>query len=141
MLSTFLCAYWSFICLDSWNVYSSFFPTSVVWLFIIVFSGLFIYSEYKFFVKYLYCKYFFQSVTDLFIFLMESLDKQKFLILMKSFFLPTHVLSHQILVVLKGGRNTVAAWDRFKGICYDQVKPSTPDSSGYFPAAFDVLLD
>lgn len=54
-LSTF-CVYWPFIQLHSWNVYANFFPTlknSVIWLFIIELSGLFIYSEYKFFDRYM----------------------------------------------------------------------------------------
>ena len=46
-----------------------------------------------------------------------------------------HLLSNQVLVVLKGGKNTVVAWDRFEGLYHGQMEPSAPDSSGYFPAA------
>ena len=56
-------------------------------------------------------------------------------------FFPAHLLSHQVLVVLKGGGNSAAAWDRFQGICHGQMELSAPDSPGYLPAALWHALD
>ena len=80
----FLCAPLSFIYLLLWNVCSSLLPVfRNCIIFFVDLGEFFLYSGYKSIVKYICCRFIYQSLICLFIFLIESFIEQKVLVLMK----------------------------------------------------------
>ena len=66
------------------RVFKTFFKIELFFFLLLNCKSSYNIFEYKSFISYMICKYIYQSVTCLFIFLMVSFEVQEFLILLKS---------------------------------------------------------